>query len=116
MSLKQLVSKAEIPLFILVLAVLAMIFVLILTDHAVPQYLYVVLSALLAGGLGIAAPTTASVAPELPAEVTGLVGDLRKVFATLTEPAPTTAAAAPTSAPPAATLTTVTTVPPPVAS
>jgi hypothetical protein len=112
-------KKAEIPLFLLVALLLIIIFVLILTGHAVPLYLYAILGALLTGGLGLAVPS--STAPELPAEVSELVADLRKVFASLVEPAPTAAVPVPVpvpAAPPApTTLTTATTVPPaPVAS
>lgn len=110
-------KKAEIPLFVLVFLLLVIIFVLILTGHVVPLYLYAILGALLTGGLGLAVPS--SPAPELPAEVSALVGDLRKVFAALEAPAaPVATAPAPSStAPPGpTTLTTVTTAPPPVAS
>jgi hypothetical protein len=101
-------KKAEIPLFLLVGLLIIVIFVLILTGHAVPTYLYAILGAVLTGGLGLAVPSSTST--ELPAEVSELVGDLRKVFASLTAPAPTTTptaavpvvpAAAPTAPAPA---------------
>jgi hypothetical protein len=113
-------KKAEIPLFVLVFVLLVIIFVLILTGHAVPTYLYAILGALLTGGLGLAVPSSTS--PELPAEVIALVGDLRKVFAALEAPAAPAAATVPaTAASPTApvptVLTTVTAAPPgPVAS
>jgi hypothetical protein len=106
-------KKAEIPLFLLVALLLVVIFVLILTGHVVPLYLYAILGALLTGGLGLAVPS--SPAPELPAEVSALVGDLRKVFAALEAPAAPGAAAPVAPVPPApvpTVLTPATTVPP----
>jgi hypothetical protein len=82
-------KRVEIPLFILAALLVLVIFVLIITGHLVPIYLYAILGAVLTGGLGLAVPSSTS--PEIPAEVSALIGDLRKIFGALTEPAPTVA-------------------------
>ena len=51
-------QKAEIPLFCLAGLLIIAIFVLLMTGHPVPTYLYAVLGAVLTGGLGLAVPSS----------------------------------------------------------
>lgn len=67
----------EIALWILTGAALAVILVLILTGHPVPTQLWVLLSALVAGGLGLAVPSGATGTVALPAELVSLPGEVR---------------------------------------
>lgn len=97
-------KKAEIPLYLLAGLILVGIVVLILLNKPVPTYLYVVLAAVLSGGLGIATPNAEPA--ELPAELKALAGDLHGMFGDLftSTPAPSSGTVPP---PPAPTLTTV---------
>ena len=61
-------SRAEIPLYALAVVFVAAIVVLILTGHAVPTYLYGLAGAVLAGGLGIANPSSSLSSLKVPTE------------------------------------------------
>jgi hypothetical protein len=104
-------KRAEIPLFLLAGLLIILIGVLLLSGKDVPTYLYAVLGAVLTGGLGLAVPSSTS--PEIPAEVSALVTDLRKVFASLTAPAPAAPVAIVPATPPASTVPLATVPAPP---
>lgn len=88
-------KKAEIPFVVLAALIVIGVVVLVLLNKPVPTFLYLVLSAVLAGGLGIATPNTTS--SELPPEISALAADLHGLFGSLLDPAATTPAPAPTA-------------------